>query len=115
VFEGKYFAGARPAQAQRQLVIDVYQAFIYRGRLNHRNAFLSSGAPAIRELLALAGHEASMAHEESIAAPGDGGASFDHAVPASAPVGVLLAVLGYAIGAYGAWLCGQILRVIAAG
>jgi uncharacterized membrane protein len=35
--------------------------------------------------------------------------------PALAPVGVLLAVLGYAIGTYGAWLCGQILRVIAAG
>jgi ABC-type microcin C transport system permease subunit YejE len=31
------------------------------------------------------------------------------------PVGVLLAVLGYAVGTYGAWLCGQILRVIAAG
>jgi uncharacterized membrane protein len=35
--------------------------------------------------------------------------------PSLAPVGVLLAVLGYAIGTYGAWLCGQILRVIAAG
>jgi uncharacterized membrane protein len=35
--------------------------------------------------------------------------------PALAPVGVLLAVLGYAVGTYGAWLCGQILRVIAAG
>lgn len=33
--------------------------------------------------------------------------------PALAPVGVLLAVLGYALGTYGAWLCGQILRVIA--
>jgi hypothetical protein len=29
-------------------------------------------------------------------------------------VGVLLAVLGYGVGTYGAWLCGQILRVIAA-
>ncbi|HUG99420.1 MAG TPA: DUF819 family protein [Gammaproteobacteria bacterium] len=35
--------------------------------------------------------------------------------PSLAPVGVLLAVLGYAIGTYGAWLCGQILRVVAAG
>lgn len=35
--------------------------------------------------------------------------------PALAPVGVLLAVLGYGIGTYGAWLCGQILRVIATG
>jgi uncharacterized membrane protein len=35
--------------------------------------------------------------------------------PSLAPVGVLLAVLGYAVGTYGAWLCGQILRVIAAG
>jgi uncharacterized membrane protein len=34
--------------------------------------------------------------------------------PSLAPVGVLLAVLGYAVGTYGAWLCGQILRVIAA-
>ena len=32
--------------------------------------------------------------------------------PALAPVGVLLAVLGYAIGTYAAWFCGQILRVI---
>ncbi|KAF7785258.1 hypothetical protein PRUB_a5030 [Pseudoalteromonas rubra] len=32
--------------------------------------------------------------------------------PALAPVGVLLAVLGYALGTYAAWLCGQILRVI---
>ena len=35
--------------------------------------------------------------------------------PALAPVGVLLAVLGYALGTYGAWLCGQIMRVIAGG
>lgn len=35
--------------------------------------------------------------------------------PSLAPVGVLLAVLGYAVGTYGAWLCGQILRVVAAG
>ncbi|AUJ69152.1 MULTISPECIES: DUF819 family protein [Pseudoalteromonas] len=32
--------------------------------------------------------------------------------PALAPVGVLLAVLGYALGTYMAWLCGQLLRVI---
>ena len=31
------------------------------------------------------------------------------------PVGVLLAVLGYAIGTYGAWLCGQLMRVVAGG
>ena len=35
--------------------------------------------------------------------------------PSLAPVGVLLAVLGYGVGTYGAWLCGQILRVIATG
>jgi len=34
--------------------------------------------------------------------------------PALAPVGVLLAVLGYAIGTYAAWFCGQILRVVGA-
>lgn len=33
--------------------------------------------------------------------------------PALAPVGVLLAVLGYAAGTYGAWLCGIILQFIA--
>lgn len=33
--------------------------------------------------------------------------------PALAPVGVLLAVLGYAIGTYGAWLSGQLMRVLA--
>ncbi|WP_298770301.1 DUF819 family protein [uncultured Shewanella sp.] len=33
--------------------------------------------------------------------------------PALAPVGVLLAVLGYALGTYMAWLCGQILQLIA--
>lgn len=33
--------------------------------------------------------------------------------PSLAPVGVLLAVLGYAVGTYAAWFCGQILRVIA--
>lgn len=32
--------------------------------------------------------------------------------PALAPVGVLLAVLGYALGTYGAWLCGQLLRML---
>ena len=35
--------------------------------------------------------------------------------PSLAPVGVLLAVLGYAIGTYGAWLCGQLMRVAAGG
>jgi uncharacterized membrane protein len=30
--------------------------------------------------------------------------------PALAPVGVLLAVLGYALGTYGAWLCGILMR-----
>jgi uncharacterized membrane protein len=35
--------------------------------------------------------------------------------PALAPVGVLLAVLGYALGTYGAWLCGQLMRVLMAG
>ncbi|MGB0495282.1 MAG: DUF819 domain-containing protein [Kangiellaceae bacterium] len=33
--------------------------------------------------------------------------------PSLAPVGVLLAVLGYALGTYMAWLCGQILMVAA--
>jgi uncharacterized membrane protein len=33
--------------------------------------------------------------------------------PSLAPVGVLLAVLGYALGTYAAWFCGQILRVVA--
>jgi uncharacterized membrane protein len=31
--------------------------------------------------------------------------------PTLAPVGVLLAVLGYAVGTYGAWLCGQLMRL----
>lgn len=35
--------------------------------------------------------------------------------PSLAPVGVLLAVFGYALGTYAAYLCGQVLRVIAAG
>lgn len=35
--------------------------------------------------------------------------------PALAPVGALLAVLGYAIGTYGAYLCGQIMRVAVGG
>jgi len=35
--------------------------------------------------------------------------------PSLAPVGVLLAVLGYALGTYGAWLCGQLLRLAAGG
>ena len=32
--------------------------------------------------------------------------------PSLAPVGVLLAVLGYALGTYMAWVCGQLLRII---
>ena len=32
--------------------------------------------------------------------------------PSLAPVGVLLAVLGYTVGTYMAWLCGQILQVV---
>ena len=35
--------------------------------------------------------------------------------PALAPVGVLLAVLGYALGTYGGWLSGQLMRVMAPG
>jgi len=35
--------------------------------------------------------------------------------PALAPVGVLLAVFGYALGTYGAWVCGQLMRRAAAG
>ena len=31
--------------------------------------------------------------------------------PSLAPVGVLLAVMGYAIGTYGAWLCGILMPV----
>jgi len=33
--------------------------------------------------------------------------------PSLAPVGVLLAVLGYAVGTYGAWVCGQLMRIVA--
>ncbi len=33
--------------------------------------------------------------------------------PSLAPVGVLLAVLGYALGTYGGWLTGQLLRLVA--
>lgn len=33
--------------------------------------------------------------------------------PSLAPVGVLLAVLGYAVGTYAAWLCGQLMRIAA--
>jgi uncharacterized membrane protein len=33
--------------------------------------------------------------------------------PSLATVGVLLAVLGYALGTYGAWLCGQLMRMVA--
>jgi len=35
--------------------------------------------------------------------------------PALAPVGVLLAVFGYALGTYAAWFCGQLMRLVAAG
>ncbi len=34
--------------------------------------------------------------------------------PALAPVGVMLAVLGYTVGTYMAWFCGQVLQMIAA-
>ena len=33
--------------------------------------------------------------------------------PSLAPVGVLLAVLGYGIGTYAAWFCGQLMRMVA--
>ncbi len=33
--------------------------------------------------------------------------------PSLAPVGVLLAVLGYVLGTYGAWLCGIMMRIAA--
>lgn len=33
--------------------------------------------------------------------------------PSLAPVGVLLAVLGYALGTYGAWLCGILMQLVA--
>ncbi len=33
--------------------------------------------------------------------------------PALAPVGVLLAVVGYALGTYGAWLCANLMRIVA--
>jgi uncharacterized membrane protein len=32
--------------------------------------------------------------------------------PSLAPVGVLLAVLGYALGTYGAWVSAQMMRMI---
>ena len=32
--------------------------------------------------------------------------------PSLAPVGVLLAVLGYALGTYGGWLSGQLMRLV---
>jgi uncharacterized membrane protein len=35
--------------------------------------------------------------------------------PTLAPVGVLLAVLGYALGTYGAWICAQMMRMVAPG
>ena len=33
--------------------------------------------------------------------------------PSLAPVGVLLAVLGYALGTYGAWICGILMSMVA--
>jgi uncharacterized membrane protein len=33
--------------------------------------------------------------------------------PSLAPVGVLLAVLGYALGTYAAWLCGLMMQAVA--
>ena len=35
-----------------------------------------------------------------------------HFIHLLAPVGVLLAVLGYAVGTYGAWFCGMLMQVI---
>ena len=35
--------------------------------------------------------------------------------PSLAPVGVLLAVLGYGVGTFGAWLCGIIMQSVSAG
>ncbi len=35
--------------------------------------------------------------------------------PALAPVGVLLAVLGYVLGTYGAWVCGLLMQLVAQG
>jgi len=35
--------------------------------------------------------------------------------PSLAPVGVLLAVLGYALGTYGAWVCGNLMRIVSGG
>lgn len=35
--------------------------------------------------------------------------------PALAPVGVLLAVLGYTVGTYAGWICGQLLRLVSLG
>ena len=35
--------------------------------------------------------------------------------PSLAPVGVLLAVLGYALGTYGAWICGNLMRIVSGG
>ena len=35
--------------------------------------------------------------------------------PRLAPVGVLLAVLGYAVGTYGAWLCANLMQGVSPG
>ena len=32
--------------------------------------------------------------------------------PSLAPVGVLLAVFGYAVGTYGAWVCGVMMQIV---
>ena len=35
--------------------------------------------------------------------------------PRLAPVGVLLAVLGYAVGTYGAWVCANLMQMVSTG
>ncbi len=35
--------------------------------------------------------------------------------PSLATVGVLLAVFGYAVGTYAAWICGQLMRIASGG
>ena len=39
----------------------------------------------------------------------------DEGNPRLAPVGVLLAVLGYAVGTYGAWLCTMLMQYMSSG
>ena len=43
----------------------------------------------------------------------DGGTVAGNVRGHAGPVGVLLAVLGYALGTYGAWLSGQLMRMAA--